>query len=101
MPELKQPDAGRVLTHGGSNLIVDALPDEQLVAERMVLDGGGALIDASVATADTVRRPGQERGPVRSTALSSTTPSSSQVGRFRPGGRGRSGPFPVLAEAPL
>ena len=118
MPELRQPDTGRVLILGGqgvlgtmiaetftasgwtamrggrrpesgadfrhvdltrpetlekafaeSDLIVNTVPDEQLVAERMVLDGGGALINVSAMAADAVRRLRQERGPVRGTVL--------------------------------
>jgi hypothetical protein len=54
---------------GESDLIVNTVPDEQLVAERMVLDGGGALINVSAMAADAVRRLRQERGPVRGTVL--------------------------------
>ena len=40
-------DAGRGIDETGLSVDVNAIPDERLVAERMVLDGGGALITIS------------------------------------------------------
>ncbi len=52
----------------GIDLIVSTVPDERLVAERMVLSRGGVLINVSAMAASAVQRlrrvPGEPRGTV-------------------------------------
>jgi hypothetical protein len=65
--DLDEPDTlERALD--GIDLIVSTVPDERLVAERMVLSGGGVLINVSAMAASAVQRlrrvPGEPRGTV-------------------------------------
>ena len=65
--DLDEPDTlERAL--GGIDLIVSTVPDDRLVAERMVLSRGGVLINVSAMAAGAVQRlrrvPGEPRGTV-------------------------------------
>ncbi len=52
-----------------ADVIVSTVPDEQLVAERMVLDRGGLLINVSAMAARFAPRLRREPGPPRGTVL--------------------------------
>jgi NAD(P)-dependent dehydrogenase (short-subunit alcohol dehydrogenase family) len=52
-----------------ADVIVSTVPDEQLVAERMVLDRGGLLINVSAIAASAAARLSREPGPSRGTVL--------------------------------
>ena len=52
-----------------ADVIVSTVPDEQLVAERMVLDRGGLLINVSAIAASAAARLSREPGPPRGTVL--------------------------------
>lgn len=52
-----------------ADVVVSAVPDEQLVAERMVLDRGGLLINVSAMAASSAARLRREPGPPRGTVL--------------------------------
>jgi len=52
-----------------TDLIVSTVPDEGLVAERMILHRGGLLINVSAMAASAVRRLRHEPGPARGTVL--------------------------------
>jgi hypothetical protein len=52
-----------------ADVVVSTIPDEQLVAERMVLDRGGLLINASAMAASSAARLRREPGPPRGTVL--------------------------------
>ncbi|HEY1820572.1 MAG TPA: hypothetical protein VGG83_11655 [Trebonia sp.] len=52
-----------------ADVIVSTVPDEQLVAERMVLERGGLLINASAISASATARLRHEPDPPRGTVL--------------------------------
>jgi hypothetical protein len=52
-----------------ADVVVSTVPDEQLVAERMVLDRGGLLINVSAMAASAAARLRREPGPPRGTVL--------------------------------
>lgn len=52
-----------------ADVVVSTVPDEQLVAERMVLDRGGLLINVSAMAASSAARLRREAGPPRGTVL--------------------------------
>lgn len=52
-----------------ADAVVSTVPDEQLVAERMVLDRGGLLINVSAMAASSAARLRREPGPPRGTVL--------------------------------
>src|SRR5271168_2500205 len=52
-----------------ADVVVSTVPDEQLVAERMVLDRGGLLINVSAMAASAVARLRRKPGPPRGTVL--------------------------------
>ena len=54
---------------GEADLIVSTVPDERLVAERLVLDRGGLLINVSAMPASAARRLRQEPGQPQGTVL--------------------------------
>ncbi len=69
VPAGRRPDPGRGFCHvdlaepetlarvlDESDLVVNVVPDDALVAERMVLDGGGLLINVSAMPESSVRR---------------------------------------------
>jgi hypothetical protein len=66
--DLDEPDTlERALD--GIDLIVSTVPDERLVAERMVLIRGGVLINVSAMAANAVQRLRRVPGPMRGTVL--------------------------------
>jgi NAD-dependent epimerase/dehydratase family protein len=52
-----------------ADVVVSTVPDEQLVAERMVLDRGGLLINVAAIAASSAARLRREPGPPRGTVL--------------------------------
>jgi NAD(P)-dependent dehydrogenase (short-subunit alcohol dehydrogenase family) len=66
--DLQEPETLEKML-GGADVVVSSVPDEQLVAERMVLDRGGLLINVSAMPASAVQRLRQEPGPSRGTVL--------------------------------
>ena len=52
-----------------ADIVVSAVPDEQLVAERMVLDRGGLLVNVSAIAASAAERLRRKPGPPRGTVL--------------------------------
>jgi hypothetical protein len=52
-----------------ADVVVSTIPDEQLVAERMVLDRGGLLINVSAIAASSAARLRREPRPPRGTVL--------------------------------
>ena len=52
-----------------ADVVVSTVPDEQLVAEQMVLDRGGLLINVSAMAASAVRRLRRRPAPPRGTVL--------------------------------
>jgi hypothetical protein len=52
-----------------ADVVVSTVPDEQLAAERMVLDRGGLLINVSAMAASAAPRLRRESGPPRGTVL--------------------------------
>jgi NAD(P)-dependent dehydrogenase (short-subunit alcohol dehydrogenase family) len=54
---------------GDADLVVNTVPDEQLVAARVVLERGGRLVDVSAVAEDAVRRLRDEDTPARGTVL--------------------------------
>jgi hypothetical protein len=52
-----------------ADVVVSTVPDEQLVAERMVLDRGGLLINVSAMSASAAERLRRKPGPARGTVL--------------------------------
>jgi NAD(P)-dependent dehydrogenase (short-subunit alcohol dehydrogenase family) len=78
----RRPDSGADFRHvdldepdtleqalGGIDLIVSTVPDERLVAERLVLERGGVLINVSAMAASAVQRLRRVPGPPRGTVL--------------------------------
>ena len=54
---------------GEADVVVSTVPDEQLVAERMVLGRGGLLVNVSAMAASSAARLRREPGPRRGTLL--------------------------------